>query len=97
MKAVIYARVSSITDRQTTDRQVNDLMQYAAANQMQVIKIFEEKISGAKENKDRQVLQETLEYCKQEKVDYKNDISVIPRIGVPNDYATFQIMLSLYP
>lgn len=34
---------------------------------------------------------------KQEKVDYKNDISVIPRMGVPNDYATFQIMLSLYP
>ena len=79
--AVIYARVSSTTDRQTTDRQVNDLMQYAAANQMQVIKIFEEKISGAKENKDRQVLQETLEYCKQEKVDYvlSNELSRIGR------------------
>ena len=81
MTAVIYARVSSTTDRQTTDRQVNDLMQYAAANQMQVIKIFEEKISGAKENKDRQVLQETLEYCKQEKVDYvlSNELSRIGR------------------
>lgn len=81
MKAVIYARVSSITDRQTTDRQVNDLMQYAAANQMQVIKIFEEKISGAKQNKERQVLQETLEYCKQEKVDYllSNELSRIGR------------------
>ena len=81
MTAIIYARVSSTTDRQTTDRQVNDLMQYAAANQMQVIKIFEEKISGAKENKDRQVLQETLEYCKQEKVDYvlSNELSRIGR------------------
>ena len=71
MKAVIYARVSSTTDRQTTDRQVADLMTYAAANQMQVVKVFEEKISGAKQNKERQVLQETLEYCKQEKVDYR--------------------------
>lgn len=81
MKAVIYARVSSTTDRQTTDRQVNDLMQYAAANQMQVIKIFEEKISGAKQNKERQVLQETLEYCRQEKVDYllSNELSRIGR------------------
>lgn len=81
MKAIIYARVSSTTDRQTTDRQVADLMTYAAANQMQVIKIFEEKISGAKENKDRQVLQETLEYCKQEKVDYvlSNELSRIGR------------------
>ena len=81
MKAIIYARVSSVTDRQTTDRQVNDLMQYAAANQMQVVRIFEEKISGAKQNKDRQVLQETLEYCKQEKVDYvlSNELSRIGR------------------
>ena len=71
MKAVIYARVSSTTDRQTTDRQVADVMTYAAANQMQVVKVFEEKISGAKQNKERQVLQETLEYCKQEKVDYR--------------------------
>ena len=81
MKAIIYERVSSVTDRQTTDRQVNDLMQYAAANQMQVVRIFEEKISGAKQNKDRQVLQETLEYCKQEKVDYvlSNELSRIGR------------------
>lgn len=81
MKAIIYARVSSTTDRQTTDRQVADLMTYAAANQMQVVHVFEEKISGAKENKDRQVLQETLEYCKQEKVDYllSNELSRIGR------------------
>ena len=81
MKAVIYARVSSTTDRQTTDRQVSDLMTYAAANQMQVVRVFEEKISGAKQNKERQVLQETLEYCRQEKVDYllSNELSRIGR------------------
>ncbi|MBQ5388655.1 MAG: recombinase family protein [Paludibacteraceae bacterium] len=81
MTAVIYARVSSTTDRQTTDRQVADLMTYAAANQMQVVRVFEEKISGAKQNKERQVLQETLEYCRQEKVDYllSNELSRIGR------------------
>lgn len=81
MKAVIYARVSSATDRQTTDRQVADLMGYAAANQLQVVCVFEEKISGAKQNKDRQILQRALEYCKQEKVDYllSNELSRIGR------------------
>lgn len=81
MKAVIYARVSSTTDRQTTDRQVADLMTFAAINHMQVVKVFEEKISGAKQNKERQILQETLEYCKREKVDYllSNELSRIGR------------------
>ena len=81
MTAIIYARVSSTTDRQTTDRQVNDLMQYAAANQLQVVHVFEEKISGAKQNKDRQVLQEALEFCKKKKVDYvlSNELSRIGR------------------
>ena len=63
MKAVIYARVSSVSDRQTTDRQVADLMNFAAANQLQVVRVFEEKISGAKQNKEREVLQAALEYC----------------------------------
>lgn len=81
MKAVIYARVSSTTDRQTTDRQVADLMTYAAANQLQVVHIFEEKISGAKQNKDRHILQEALEYCRQENIDYvlSNELSRIGR------------------
>ena len=81
MKAVIYARVSSVSDRQTTDRQVADLMNFAAANQLQVVRVFEEKISGAKQNKEREVLQAALEYCKQERVDYilSNELSRIGR------------------
>ena len=81
MTAVIYARVSSTTDRQTTDRQVADLMNYAAANQLQVVRVFEEKISGAKQNKEREVLQAALEYCKLENVDYllSNELSRIGR------------------
>ena len=45
--AVIYARVSSIGERQNTIRQVADLTQYATNNGMSVTKIFEEHISGA--------------------------------------------------
>ena len=54
-KAVIYARVSSIGDRQNTDRQVKDLMDYAAYQKMEVRKVFEEHISGAKKNDERPV------------------------------------------
>ena len=63
--AVIYARVSSVGDRQSTERQVKDLSDYALYKQMEVRKVFEEHISGAKKNEERPVLCQTLEYCKQ--------------------------------
>ena len=50
MKAIIYARVSSTTDRQNTARQIADLTKYAEYKGMEVVKTFEEKISGAKKN-----------------------------------------------
>jgi predicted site-specific integrase-resolvase len=56
--AVIYARVSSVGERQSTTRQVADLSTYAAANSLAVDKVFEEHISGAKANKERPVLNE---------------------------------------
>lgn len=59
--AVIYARVSSIGDRQTTERQVADLKRYIAINDMELANVFEEKMSGAKEN--RPILTECVEYC----------------------------------
>lgn len=43
MKAIIYTRTSSITERQTNDRQVADLQSYAAANDIEVVKVFNEK------------------------------------------------------
>ena len=61
---VIYARVSSIGDRQSTDRQVKDLTDYAVYQKMEVRKVFEEHISGAKKNDERPVLCEAMEYCK---------------------------------
>ena len=62
-KAVIYARVSSIGDRQNTERQVIDLKEYARRNNLIVSQVYEEHISGAKKNSDRAVLIECLEYC----------------------------------
>ena len=62
MKAIIYARVSSTTDRQSTDRQVEDLKSYAEYSKMEVVKVFEEKVSGAKKNTERPILVEALSY-----------------------------------
>ena len=59
--AVIYARVSSTGDRQATERQVADLKRYIAINDMKLAGVFEEKMSGAREN--RPVLTECVEYC----------------------------------
>lgn len=57
-KAVIYARVSSVGDRQDTKRQVEDLMRYAVAADLDVVAVYEEKASGAKE--DRAVLSDCI-------------------------------------
>lgn len=66
--AVIYARVSSAGDRQSTERQVKDLSDYALYKQLEVRKVFEEHISGAKKNEERPVLCQTLEYCKENRI-----------------------------
>lgn len=69
--AVIYARVSSIGDRQNTDRQISDLLDYVNFKNLEISKIYEEHISGAKKNTERPVLQEAIEYCK------SNHISIL--------------------
>lgn len=80
MKAVIYARVSSTTDRQSTERQVNDLRDYGAYAKMEIAKVFEEKISGAKKNAERPILQQALDYCKAEHIDILL-VSELSRLG----------------
>lgn len=45
--SVIYARVSSVGDRQNTERQIIDLKEYADYAKLDVKQIFEEHISGA--------------------------------------------------
>ena len=60
MKAYIYARVSSTTDRQSTDRQVNSLTDIASTMGYEIAGIYREHISGATINKERAVLTSCL-------------------------------------
>ena len=61
--AVIYARVSSTGERQSTSRQVADLTDYANRNGLEVVGVYEEHISGAKRNAERAVLTECIDYA----------------------------------
>lgn len=67
--AVIYARVSSVGDRQSTERQVSDLVDYSTKNRLLVEQVFEEHISGAKRNDERAVLKECIDYAIANRVD----------------------------
>ena len=69
MNCYIYARVSSIGDRQSTERQVKSLSELALSSGYHVQGIYEEHISGAKSNKERKVLSECLEQAKQNQID----------------------------
>ena len=69
--AVIYSRTSSSgyqVNRQDTSRQVADLRAYAEFAQVQIVKCFEEHISGAKKNSERPILVEAIDFCKKEHV-----------------------------
>ena len=70
--AIIYARTSSsgsVESRQSTERQVIDLTDYANRNAMTICKTYEEHISGAKRNTERAVLSECIEYAISNRVD----------------------------
>lgn len=82
--AVIYARCSSSganESRQDTTRQVLDLKEYATANGLEVVKVYEEHVSGGKANSERTVLQECINYCIDNKIDIllSNELSRIGR------------------
>ena len=92
--AVIYARVSSTTDRQSTTRQINDLTSYAKSSKLDVLKVYEEKISGVKKNAERQILQDCLDFCITNKTDVLL-VSELSRLG-RNTFellATVQLMI----
>lgn len=80
MKAVIYARVSSTGDRQSTERQIVDLRKYAELNGYEVKEIFEEHVSGSKRNDERVVLLDCLEFCEENKIDCLM-VSELSRLG----------------
>ena len=88
--AVIYARVSSNNDRQDTSRQIKDLENYAKSQNIDIVNIYEEHISGAKKIEERQILGECLEYCKRESVNFLL-LSELSRLG----RSTLQVLRSL--
>lgn len=79
-KAIIFARVSSTSDRQDNERQILDLKKYCEKNNLQVAKIIAEKISGAKSNEEREGIRELLESAKNHKFDVVV-VSEISRLG----------------
>lgn len=81
--AIIFSRCSSsgsLEGRQDTTRQVEDLQHYAMTNHLEVIKTYEEHISGGKANKDRPLLQEALNFCMENHIDTIL-ISELSRLG----------------
>ena len=87
---MIYARVSSNNDRQDTSRQIKDLENYAKLQNIEIVNIYEEHISGAKKIEERQILGECLEYCKRESVNFLL-LSELSRLG----RSTLQVLRSL--
>ena len=67
MKAVIYARVS--TNAQDYHRQLDELHSFADRMGYEVVKVFSEKISGAKKVEEREALSDLLDYVESNHVD----------------------------
>ena len=61
-KVVILARVS--TDKQEYQRQITELTKHCRKMDWEVVRIFANKVSGAKFNEDRTEIQELIEFVK---------------------------------
>lgn len=93
MKVVIYSRVSTIT--QDYKRQTEELKEYSQKMGFQVVKTFEEKVSGGKKNEDRPKLMEMVGFIKENKIDKvlcwelsrlgRNTIEVLKTIQLLNE------------
>lgn len=79
-KVVIFARVSSTNDRQSYERQVNDLHTLAANQKYHVAGIYAEKISGAKKNTERKELLNMIEFVNTNSID-KVLVTELSRLG----------------
>ena len=72
MKALIFARTSSSGSkefRQNTDTQVSEIQEYAVAENIEIVEVFCEHISGATKNEDRKVLNECFSFAKNNNID----------------------------
>jgi DNA invertase Pin-like site-specific DNA recombinase len=77
-KAVILARVS--TAQQEYERQINELTEFANRMNLQIVKVFANKISGAKKNEDRPEIKDMIEFVKTNQID-KVLVLEISRLG----------------
>ena len=80
INAVIYSRVSSESERQDTERQTNELIDYAHRMGYTIVDVFEEKVSGFKKNEQRPVFSKMLEDIQIKNID-KVLVWELSRIG----------------
>jgi len=85
MKAVIYTRVS--TDEQNPQSQLQDVVKYASERGYEVVRIFEENISGSVDPFERPVFREMLGYIASNRVDVivMYDLTRFYRARSPSD------------
>jgi DNA invertase Pin-like site-specific DNA recombinase len=93
MRVVIFSRIS--TNLQDNQRQTIELKEFSSKMNFDVIDIFEERISGAKENDERPVLLNMIDFVKQNNIDKvlcwelsrigRNTIEVLKTIKLLND------------
>ena len=79
-RAVIYSRVSSEGNRQDTERQTNELIEYANKMGYKLVEVYEEKVSGYKKNEDRPIFSRMLEEIEKGAID-KVLVWELSRIG----------------
>jgi DNA invertase Pin-like site-specific DNA recombinase len=79
-KAVIYSRVSSEGNRQDTERQTNELIEYANRMGYKLVEVYEEKVSGYKKNEDRPIFSRMLKEIDKGEID-KVLVWELSRIG----------------
>ena len=80
MNIVIYARVSSQGNRQSTARQVADLEALAKQRGYTVLRVFEEHISGRKKNQEKKMLMACVDFCRTARIDMLM-VTEISRLG----------------
>jgi len=61
-KVVLFGRVSSVGDKQSYERQKNDLTAFAESKHYQIVGVFAEKISGAAKNNERAELMKMVTF-----------------------------------
>lgn len=93
MRVIIFSRVS--TSIQDNQRQIDELTEYSQKMNFNVIKVFEEKISGGKKNEERPILLEMIQFVKDNQIDKvlcwelsrlgRNTIEVLMTIELLND------------